>query len=1162
LRCVKLSRKMNKGMAPSSILSGEFSSFVLEEGFKSMVLRKHTKKGCTRQGFFEADGVLGEAFFHIADRLLHALIVLMLLLFPMSFASLPAEAAPASGPPLEVAFGTGPLISSDAESAPARLPSDVSAVLLTAVSSSPDWIEVEARLVVETADGLRTGEILAEDGLFLAEGERKMLRLPAPAGGFQPGTYRVLIEIDREHFRSLGFEIVPEQEKSEAAKSDSSSDVSSASLPEVPPADSSESPAVRRSSGMNVALRALGGKVESWTSQTDDRAFAAGNLIDGRRSLTIGGDVNFCNPCGWRAGSASFPQELVFSFHRGREALVEAVVVDTASLSPMESGRPKATRFPGEIEVWVAGAERPDVFTRVAAGTLEPFAGEHTLRFSPVRARFLKLRILSTHGRASPQLAEVKILEAAESAMSIVGDFPRDIASPALGGALVWYTSDAHRHEAGRIYEPGGAGWRSADGTFPQSFVFAFNEDRTARIGSVEIDPGQDADPKSRPGTIVLSLSETSPVDGFRELVRVEFAPGDGVKTIPIGLPARFLRLDIVGNSGGKYTSLGSVRIFEDPDPSRLSVLSAYFDPEAEKSTRPSVPVERAKPTMESEPNNTPDRAEELEPGSVRSGTLEPTGDIDYYRFRLAGTESRRLHVDLSGRAAVELLDRNGTPLSLTAAARGVEPGEYLLKVFDPLSSVVLVWDVSRSMKGVLGELQRAVRGYVGLLPPGVRVNLIEFADKPRVLLHGFSSDREELLHTLDGAFKPGMGSVLYDALAEGLELLESERGNRVLVVFSDGGSEGSRTGYAALWSALRERNVRVFAIGFGASLDDENSAVGSTNERMLRHIALATGGRFLRGESDEELAALYRRIADELHGDPSYTVGVRFSGGTGRLSVIPYEDHFPEEMAPRIEIVLDASGSMNRRISGQNSPRRMDLAKQVLGEVIDSLPDSSLVALRVFGHRIREGRKGACQDTELLAPFGRLDKVKLKRTVNGIRALGTTPLAYSLRKAGEDLSPGPEERRILLITDGREECGGDPAATVGELRRSGILVRVDVVGFALDDEADRNASRRISELSGGVFFDARDRDGLKESIVRSLAPSYDVLDVTGKAVARGKVGGDALNVPEGVYRIDVRLAGELLAISDVRVDSGRSTHVRLERQGGKIVGRPVLSDR
>ena len=35
-------------------------------------------------------------------------------------------------------------------------------------------------------------------------------------------------------------------------------------------------------SGLNIALAALGGKVESFTSQKDDGSFSAATLIDGR----------------------------------------------------------------------------------------------------------------------------------------------------------------------------------------------------------------------------------------------------------------------------------------------------------------------------------------------------------------------------------------------------------------------------------------------------------------------------------------------------------------------------------------------------------------------------------------------------------------------------------------------------------------------------------------------------------------------------------------------------------------------------------------------------------------------------------------------------------------------------------------------------------------
>ncbi len=1072
-------------------------------------------------------------------------------------------------PPIEIGFERTPYRMADGPAGGVRFSTDATEVLLTAFSRSQEWIETEARLTAESAKETPQGELLAEDGLFLAPGERKSLRL-APPGGFRPGRYCVLVDVGGDSFGSLAFEIVAKGDEQRV-----SLPTPSPVIPE-PHAGEGRSPAEGRDphgpearrSGLNIALGALGGKVERWTSQFDDRAFAAANLVDGLRSRTIGGDVDFCNPCGWRAEDATFPHELVFSFYQGREALVDAVVIDTASLSPMESGKPKASRFPVDVEVWTADAERPDEFVRRASAALEQTPGAHVVAFPPARARFLKLRILSTQGRAAPQLAEVGVLEAAEPEHSIVRDLPRDIASPALGGAMVWFTSDEREYEAGMLLEAGGKGWRSSDGSLPQSFVFAFHRDRIARIGSVEIAPaGSDpkTDPASFPRAVALSVSDSSPLDGFREVARVAFSPGEGAKTVPIHLPGRFLRIDILENHGGKSTVLGHVRIFEDPDPSALSVLSEYSDP-ARLPPEGSASASGGRVTAESEPNDTPGQAGELTGGSVTAGALEPQGDVDYYRFRLDGSEPRRLHADFSGRGAAELLTSSGDVLARIASGadpgRTVQPGEYLLKVFSPPSSVVLLWDTSRSMKGVLGELGRAVRGYIESSPRNLRVQMIEFSDRPRTLLPSFSSDKSELLEALEGAFSAGMGSVLYDALGEGVRLLAKERGERTIIVFCDGGTEGSRTRHAALWKALRESGIRVSAIGFGASLDDWNSEIGSSNERMLRHFALATGGRFLRAESDEELAALYKRLADDLRGDPSYSLGVRFSGGTGRLNVLPREERATEvmqKMPPRMELILDASGSMNRRIGGKNSPRRIELAKKALVEVLDSLPDSSIVALRVFGRRVREGRKGACQDTELLVPFGPLDKAALKKRVREIQALGTTPIAYSLKKAGADFPPGASERRILLITDGKEECGGDPAAAVAELGRSGVTVRVDVVGFALEDEADREASRRVADTSGGLFFDSRDGEGLKEGVLRTLSPAYDVLGESGEPVAHGVVGGGALDLPEGTYTLALHLADGVVTVPGVLIEHGRMTEVRLDEEGGRIVGRPSL---
>ena len=55
-----------------------------------------------------------------------------------------------------------------------------------------------------------------------------------------------------------------------------------------------------------------------------------------------------------------------------------------------------------------------------------------------------------------------------------------------------------------------------------------------------------------------------------------------------------------------------------------------------------------------------------------------------------------------------------------------------------------------------------------------------------------------------------------------------------------------------------------------------------------------------------------------------------------------------------------------------------IDEAKDTMAQIIEGLPDDLQVALRVYGHRIREGQRGDCQDSELVFPFATLDKPRL----------------------------------------------------------------------------------------------------------------------------------------------------------------------------------------
>ena len=98
-----------------------------------------------------------------------------------------------------------------------------------------------------------------------------------------------------------------------------------------------------------------------------------------------------------------------------------------------------------------------------------------------------------------------------------------------------------------------------------------------------------------------------------------------------------------------------------------------------------------------------------------------------------------------------------------------------------------------------------------------------------------------------------------------------------------------------------------------------------------------------------------------------------------------------------------------------------------------------------------------------------------------------------------------------MLVTDGEETCGGDPAAAIERLRKAGIGTRVSIVGFALDDEKLAATFRRWSDAGGGAFFDAKDAAGLDKSLTEALRPGFEVVNAQGQVLASGIVGGEAV---------------------------------------------------
>lgn len=154
-----------------------------------------------------------------------------------------------------------------------------------------------------------------------------------------------------------------------------------------------------------------------------------------------------------------------------------------------------------------------------------------------------------------------------------------------------------------------------------------------------------------------------------------------------------------------------------------------------------------------------------------------------------------------------------------------------------------------------------------------------------------------------------------------------------------------------------------------------------------------------------------------------------------------------PPPIKTRILFIFDASLSMH----GQwQSNSKIIIANRIMNELLDSLSNVKdlELALRVFGHQ-KNYPPQDCDDSKLEIPFGANNTERIKNRLRSINPRGTTPIALSLERAAADFTPCDRCRNIIiLITDGIEECGGDPCEISAKLQKQGIVLRPFIIGI------------------------------------------------------------------------------------------------------------------
>jgi Ca-activated chloride channel family protein len=186
-----------------------------------------------------------------------------------------------------------------------------------------------------------------------------------------------------------------------------------------------------------------------------------------------------------------------------------------------------------------------------------------------------------------------------------------------------------------------------------------------------------------------------------------------------------------------------------------------------------------------------------------------------------------------------------------------------------------LLMDVSGSMGMDLEMSRSAAIRFMNAVEYARDVTLVDFDTEVRLAQYS-QDDFPRLIDRIRNT-KLGGWTAFYDAIQVYLNGIAMEDGQKVLVIYTDGGDTRSRISMGQVIELLKLVDVSVYAIGF---VSNQPSQVRVEQRMRLEQLASATGGKAFFPGSKEQLGEMYDQILEELNG--RYTLGY-ISNNTGK---------------------------------------------------------------------------------------------------------------------------------------------------------------------------------------------------------------------------------------------------------------------------------------
>jgi Ca-activated chloride channel family protein len=287
------------------------------------------------------------------------------------------------------------------------------------------------------------------------------------------------------------------------------------------------------------------------------------------------------------------------------------------------------------------------------------------------------------------------------------------------------------------------------------------------------------------------------------------------------------------------------------------------------------------------------------------SGQQRFKAGVDLVQFSVVLTDKQGSPITGLKPEDFELLEE-GKPQQITYFTQGdPEDGDNLSEVL-PLH-LGLTLDMSGSMERDIHDVRTAVIKFLNANGAAIDFTLVDFDTEVRVTRYG-ADEIERLIERIRRR-KPDGWTALFDAVGVYLNGAGPLDGQKIMLLYTDGGDTRSELTFSDTIDLLKSSDVTVYAIGY---LERQSSSARTQAQNQLQRMAEITGGQAFFPTSIKELDKIYEKIQREI--------AARYS--LGYLSTDTRKDGAWRRVAIRVKRP-DLKGAKLRTRTGYFAPYR-----------------------------------------------------------------------------------------------------------------------------------------------------------------------------------------------------------------------------------------------